>query len=78
MPKSDERQEALKKAQILRDGFNFFKAKPTNVDRKLCRRERPIELLCLGLSRTGTACKSFHESLKLASVPCEGRTDPWP
>lgn len=30
----------------------------TNIDRRNCERQVPMKVLCLGVGRTGTSCKS--------------------
>lgn len=36
----------------------------THIDRRTCQRVVPMEVLCLGMSRTGTDCKSIPHDLK--------------
>lgn len=31
-----------------------------NIDRRQCKRTVPMQVLALGMSRTGTSCKSFR------------------
>lgn len=38
--------------------LDVFGTPKSNIDRRQCSRVVPLKVLCLGLSRTGTQCKS--------------------